>query len=139
MVSTNRTLLRLHVEAVWGVRLPPIVQNDIELLRESFRPSRRPASWESILRQKLAEKVMRLLLLLCGHAWSCKKGWFHCTALLLRILLPSAWLLLPDTGSSHGQPSLRNEVPWKGRGWVERNMFDGPQSNLTPLSGARVR
>jgi len=39
MVSTDRTLLRLHVEAVWGVRLPPIVENDIELLWESFRPS----------------------------------------------------------------------------------------------------
>jgi GNAT acetyltransferase len=39
MVLTDRTLLRLHVEAVWGVRLPPIVQNDIELLRESSRPS----------------------------------------------------------------------------------------------------
>ncbi len=39
MVSTDRALLRLHVEAVWGVRLPPIVQNDTELLPESFRPS----------------------------------------------------------------------------------------------------
>ena len=39
MVSTDRMLLRLHVEAVWGVRLPPIVENDIELLWESFRPS----------------------------------------------------------------------------------------------------
>ncbi len=39
MVSTDRALLRLHVEAVWGVRLPPILQNDIELLRESARPS----------------------------------------------------------------------------------------------------
>jgi GNAT acetyltransferase len=39
MVSTDRTLLRLHVEAVWGVRLPPVVENDGELLPESARPS----------------------------------------------------------------------------------------------------
>lgn len=39
MVSTGRALLRLHVEAVWGVRLPLVVQNEIELLPGSFRPS----------------------------------------------------------------------------------------------------
>ncbi len=39
MVSTGRTLLRLHVEAVWGVRLPPVVENDGELLPESAWPS----------------------------------------------------------------------------------------------------
>jgi RimJ/RimL family protein N-acetyltransferase len=39
MVSTDRTLLRLHVEAVWDVRLPSSVLNDVELLRESFQPS----------------------------------------------------------------------------------------------------
>ncbi len=39
MVSTDRTLLRLHVEAAWGVRLPLVVENDGELLPESARPS----------------------------------------------------------------------------------------------------
>jgi len=39
MISQPRTLLRLHVEAVWSVKLPPILQNDVELLRESFQPS----------------------------------------------------------------------------------------------------
>ena len=38
-MSTDRTLLRLHVEAVWDVRLPSPVLNDVELLRESFQPS----------------------------------------------------------------------------------------------------
>jgi hypothetical protein len=38
MISTNRVLLRLHVEAVWGVKLPPIIQNNVELLRESSQP-----------------------------------------------------------------------------------------------------
>jgi len=39
MALSNRTLLRMHVEAVWGVRLPAIEQNDIQLLAESPRPS----------------------------------------------------------------------------------------------------
>jgi hypothetical protein len=39
MVSTDRTLLRLHVEAAWGLRLPPLLENDGELLAESARPS----------------------------------------------------------------------------------------------------
>jgi hypothetical protein len=33
-----RALLRLHIEAVWGVQLPPITQNDIELLQASPLP-----------------------------------------------------------------------------------------------------
>jgi hypothetical protein len=39
MLSTERTLLRLHVEAVWGVQLPSLVQNEVELLREGSQPS----------------------------------------------------------------------------------------------------
>src|SRR5713226_7901032 len=39
MGSTDRTLLRLHVEAVWGVRLPSFLLNDVELLREGSQPS----------------------------------------------------------------------------------------------------
>jgi hypothetical protein len=39
MESTDRTLLRLHVEAVWGVRLPSFALNDIELLRDGSQPS----------------------------------------------------------------------------------------------------
>lgn len=38
MQSTERTLLRLHVEAVWGVRLPSLSANDVELLRDGFQP-----------------------------------------------------------------------------------------------------
>lgn len=33
MLSRQRELLRLHLEAVWYIHLPPIVQNDVELLR----------------------------------------------------------------------------------------------------------
>ncbi len=39
MASTQRALLRLHIEAVWGVQLPPITQNTVELLREGIQPS----------------------------------------------------------------------------------------------------
>ena len=39
MLSIDRTLLRLHVEAVWGVRLPSLLVNDVELLREGSQPS----------------------------------------------------------------------------------------------------
>ena len=38
MVSTQRALLRLHIEAVWGVQLPPIIQIVVELLREGIQP-----------------------------------------------------------------------------------------------------
>jgi len=38
MESTDRKLLRLHVEAVWNVQLPALIQNEVELLPESFSP-----------------------------------------------------------------------------------------------------
>jgi len=38
MGSTPRALLRLHIEAGWGVQLPPITQNTVELLREGMQP-----------------------------------------------------------------------------------------------------
>ncbi|HZO73124.1 MAG TPA: GNAT family N-acetyltransferase [Ktedonobacteraceae bacterium] len=39
MVSADRTLLRLHVEAVWGVQLSPFTSNDLELAPQSARPA----------------------------------------------------------------------------------------------------
>jgi hypothetical protein len=38
MQLSERTLLRLHVEAVWGVQLPAILQSDIALSHESKQP-----------------------------------------------------------------------------------------------------
>ncbi len=38
MIPKDRLLLRLHVEAVWGLRLPPLEQNEIALLPESALP-----------------------------------------------------------------------------------------------------
>ncbi len=39
MLLMERDLLRLHVEAVWGVRLPPLDDDDCELLSTSSQPS----------------------------------------------------------------------------------------------------
>ena len=39
MVSTDRTLLRLHVEAVWDVRLAFSALNEVELLPDGTQPS----------------------------------------------------------------------------------------------------
>ena len=38
METTYRALLRLHIEAVWGIQLPPITQKTIELRREGSQP-----------------------------------------------------------------------------------------------------
>lgn len=52
MVSKQRALLRLHIEAVWGVQLPPIVQNTVELLREGIQPS-----WKLYVADMAGEQV----------------------------------------------------------------------------------
>jgi predicted GNAT family acetyltransferase len=52
MSQTDRTLLRLHVEAVWGVRLPQIVQNDIEVLPGGVQPS-----WKLLVAEVANEHV----------------------------------------------------------------------------------
>jgi hypothetical protein len=39
MFIDDRAFLRLHVEAVWGVQLPPLEHNDVSLLPESSLPS----------------------------------------------------------------------------------------------------
>ncbi|HEY7851313.1 MAG TPA: GNAT family N-acetyltransferase [Ktedonobacterales bacterium] len=39
MEVADRALLRLHVEAVWGVKLPPLEQNETAVLPESAQPN----------------------------------------------------------------------------------------------------
>lgn len=39
MLSTDRALLRLHIEAVWGVRLPFLEKDELALLPESLQPN----------------------------------------------------------------------------------------------------
>lgn len=38
MVFDDRTLCRLHLETVWDIQLPPIIQNDIEIDSRSNQP-----------------------------------------------------------------------------------------------------
>lgn len=38
MRLSDRALLRLHIEAVWGVQLPPLERDEVELLQDSIRP-----------------------------------------------------------------------------------------------------
>lgn len=52
MLSTARALLRLHIEAVWGVRLPLITQNTVELLREGLQPP-----WKLYVAEMAGEQV----------------------------------------------------------------------------------
>jgi len=44
MQSTERTLLRLHVEAVWGIQLPSLIQSDT--LLSSLSPASKHPSWK---------------------------------------------------------------------------------------------
>src|SRR5947209_1191222 len=53
MVSTPRALLRLHIEAVWGVQLPPLAQNTVELLREGIQPP-----WKLYAAEMAGEQVV---------------------------------------------------------------------------------
>jgi hypothetical protein len=68
---TDRTLLRLHLEAVWGIRLPAIEQDEIELLPESVQPGwklcvaeiagRRILIWRKDIAREEQERVRPLI------------------------------------------------------------------------------
>ena len=51
-MDSDRTLLRLHVEAVWDVRLPSLMLNDVELLREGSQPS-----WSLCVAEQASDRV----------------------------------------------------------------------------------
>ncbi|HEY0754427.1 MAG TPA: GNAT family N-acetyltransferase [Ktedonobacteraceae bacterium] len=52
MAFTPRILLRLHIEAVWGVQLPPITHNTVELLGSGPQPS-----WRLYLAKLAGEQI----------------------------------------------------------------------------------
>jgi RimJ/RimL family protein N-acetyltransferase len=54
MELTDQILLRLHVEAVWAVQLPDVIQSEIDLLPESFLPD-----WKLCAAQ-LAESLVHI-------------------------------------------------------------------------------
>ena len=52
MPQIERALLRLHVEAVWGIQLPPIEQNDIEVLSKGIQPT-----WKLLVAEVANERI----------------------------------------------------------------------------------
>jgi RimJ/RimL family protein N-acetyltransferase len=52
MESTLRALLRLHIEAAWGIHLPLLTLNTVELLREGMQPS-----WKLYAAEMAGEQV----------------------------------------------------------------------------------
>ena len=53
MGLSARTMLRLHVEAVWGVKLPPLEENDLTLLPESSLPD-----WRLYMAELSTERLL---------------------------------------------------------------------------------
>jgi RimJ/RimL family protein N-acetyltransferase len=82
MGSTDSTLLRLHVEAVWGVRLPAIVFTDVELLRDGSQPS-----WKLCVADQASVRV---------HVWRPDVDALEREALRLRV---SEVLAFPPLGA----------------------------------------
>ena len=92
MSHIDRTLLRLHVEAVWGVRLPPVVQNDIEVLPGGVQPS-----WKLLVAEEANEHI---------HIWRSDVSDRDRKALLMRA---NEAMLLPSTESTAS--GISREVP----------------------------
>ncbi len=87
----ERALLRLHVEAVWGVRLPTLIGNEIELCSDSPHPV-----W-SLYRGELASE--------CIDIW--RRDLDYTTRASLRAKLETAIASLPATVA---MPGISREV-----------------------------
>lgn len=75
LALTDRVLLRLHIEAVWGVRIAPLERDETKLLAESVRPG-----WQLyaadlaegrilIWREDMASEARAALLARLEEAW----------------------------------------------------------------------
>ncbi|MEO6887517.1 MAG: GNAT family N-acetyltransferase [Ktedonobacteraceae bacterium] len=91
MVSLQRALLRLHVEAVWGVQLPPMLQDNVELLNESAQPS-----WKLYAAEMDNDRV---------SIWRPDVSVTECEDLLVRV---KEALALPPTMSA--DPGISREI-----------------------------
>src|SRR6266436_8051250 len=91
MSHIDRALLRLHVEAVWRVRLPRIVQNDIEVLPGGMQPS-----WKLLVAEVAKRRV---------HIWRSDVIDKDRKALLMRA---NEAIVLPSTESA--APGISREV-----------------------------
>src|SRR5579859_1010089 len=98
MSFTHEELLRLHVEAVWGVSLPPITGHDVELLPTSPLPI-----WELYVGQLASGRI---------HIW--RPGIDESTrAELLALIDEDLTLTLTDSPSHaapKSKPIIRREV-----------------------------
>lgn len=84
-------MLRLHIEAVWGVQLPPLLPNTVELLPESARPS-----WKLYIAELFNAHV---------HVWRPDVGATERKALLAHV--NNAFTLPPTVPPS---PNISREV-----------------------------
>ncbi len=82
IMLTERALLRLHVEAVWYVRLPPLVHNEHDLLPTSSLPA-----WKLCVAQLTDERI---------HLWRPDVSGTEREALRLRVDEALAFPLLGD-------------------------------------------
>lgn len=103
MTLTDREMLRLHVEAVWGVKLPQLVGEEAELLPESVQPD-----WR-LYAAELAEGSVLI--------WRSGVGSEERAALLAR--LPQAWSLPEEDLQAAG---VEREVAFR--------LSDEPEINL---------
>jgi predicted GNAT family acetyltransferase len=86
MSQQERTLLRLHVEAVWGVQLPRNIQDDIEVLPGGLQPS-----WKLLVAELTGA---------CVHIWRSDVSNRDRNLFLMRaneaMMLPSTEPVAPD-------------------------------------------
>lgn len=85
MLYTDRAFLRLHVEAVWGVQLPSIVDDDVVLIQDAPQPS-----WKLYV-AKMADGTDSSI-----HIWRSDVGIEERSVLLKR---GTEALTLPSTGT----------------------------------------
>lgn len=95
MVSTDRIMLRLHIEAVWGVQLPALVLNTVELLPESVQPP-----WKLYVAELSTELSNTRV-----HVWRPDIGTIEREALLAQV--NEMFTLAPTVALS---PNIRREV-----------------------------
>lgn len=91
MLTGDRTLLRQHIEAVWGIQLPIINRSDVEVLREGPQPP-----WKLCTAELAGERV---------HIWRADVAMNEKGDLLTRV---DEALVLPPTAET--APEISREV-----------------------------
>lgn len=94
MLIDGRALLRLHIEAVWSVKLPPIEQNELILLPESLLPA-----WKLCAAELAAKRI---------YIWRT-----HIEAAEREELLTRLYKVLPLPINSPLPPGISREVAFR--------------------------